>query len=70
MIISFTTVVAAAAGMLLGAVSLAVAAVFVARNAVCQARDARSSAGTSTLRLAEMEAALANATAQTGVAAR
>lgn len=64
MIISFTTVFAAAAMMLLVAVSLSGAALLVSRNAVREARDARSAAAISAQRVAEVETVLAAVTAQ------
>lgn len=64
MIISFTFVFAAAAATLLAALSLAVAALLVSRGAIRAAREARSSAAISALRLAEAETVLAEAGAK------
>lgn len=64
MILSFTTVFAVAAGILLGALMLSAAALLWARSALRRARSAQTSAEISALRLAQLETALAETTAQ------
>lgn len=64
MIVSFTTVFAIAAGLLLAAVSAAAAALWVARAALARARLARTSAELSELRTSGLELALAETVGQ------
>jgi hypothetical protein len=64
MIISFTTVFAIAAGILLSAVVLSLGALWSARRAKRRALDAQAATADTAARVAELEAALATATGQ------
>jgi hypothetical protein len=64
MIVSFTTVFAVAAGLLLAAILGVAAALLIARAALARARLARTSAELSELRTSGLELALAEAVAQ------